>query len=375
MTGPDADRLTAWLTRWCEIASDRTTPAGQVAMADEVVAALAPIAGDVRRESVGPAGLPLVRARSAERAGPRVLLVGHLDTVPHDGPGPAPATHVEGGRLYGRGTADMKGGLVVMVEALARAEASRHAPAWEVIVVPDEEIGTPWSADVLMAAARGAAVALVMEPATIDGGLVRRRKGVGTIRVQIDGRAAHAGRNPQDGRSAIAAMAALVAPIEQLADLAAGTYVNVTMASGGSATNVIAPHAALEVDLRVDATAEAERVMAGIATSARDVAAQHEVSIAVTGGLHRPPMPFHEGSERLFTAYRDIVRAGGGDVSWSDVGGGSDANLVAQAGVPVLDGLGVRGGDLHGPAEFAEIASIEERASALGELLRSLATM
>ncbi len=369
-----SDRLVALLRSWCEIASDRTTPTGLEVMADQLAAALTPIAGDVRRESVGPAGLPLVRARSVERPGGRVLLVGHLDTVPHDGPGSTPLTRVERGRLFGRGAADMKGGLVVMVEALARAEARGQAPPWEVMIVPDEEIGTPWSADALFAAAGEARVALVLEPATADGGLVRRRKGVGTIRVQFAGRAAHAGRNPQEGRSAIAAMAALVAPAEQLADVSAGTFVNVTMASGGTATNVIAARAGIEIDVRVDTSAEADRVRAGVAALAEQVAATHGVAVEVAGGLHRPPMPVHDGSERLFTSYRDIVRAGGDDVTWHDVGGGSDANLVAQAGIPVLDGLGVRGGDLHGPNEFAEIASIEQRAEALCRLLGVLRT-
>lgn len=368
----DSGRLTELLARWCGIASDRGAPAGQAAMADELVAALTPIAATVRSDAAGPEQVPLVRARSADRDGARVLLVGHLDTVPHDDGGAGPVTRIADGRLYGRGSADMKGGLVVMLEALARAEAGGRAPAWEALIVSDEEIGTPWCRDALMEAATTAAVAIVLEPAMPDGGIVRSRKGVGTVELRIAGRAAHAGRNPTDGRSAIRALADLVGAIEDLADDAAGTSVNVTMAAGGNAPNVVAAHASLTVDFRVRSLAESDRVMASIATAAEMAGTTRGVAVTVVGGLNRPPMAAHPESEVLFATYRAIVRRHGGDVSWNDVGGGSDANFVAQAGIPVLDGLGVRGGNLHGPAEFAEIASIEERADALAELLIAL---
>jgi glutamate carboxypeptidase len=276
------------------------------------------------------------------------------------------------GRIVARGSADMKGGLVVMVEALTRVEAGGSPPSWHVVMVPDEEIGTPWSRTILREAADQSTVALVFEPATANGGLVRRRKGVGTIAITIAGRAAHAGRNPWEGRSAIAAMADLIPRIDALGNRAAGTYVNVTTATAGSAANVIAATARLQVDVRVDSASESERVLAGIGDAARTVGTDRGVEVMVTGGLHRPAMVANPAADALVELYRTAAAVRGLEISWTDVGGGSDANLIAQAGIPVLDGLGVVGGDLHGPDEYALIDSLDERADLTRDLLAAI---
>lgn len=368
----DIDRLTDELVRWCAIPTHEDAPEGQRRMADALVDALEPVMTTTACVPVGPAHLPVVHAASFRPGERPVLLVGHYDTVPHDGDASEPTCTIRDGRLYARGAADMKGGLVVLVEAIRRAAALERCPPVEVVIVPDEEIGTPWSRRLLMDAAHRARVALVMEPATVDGGLVRRRKGVGTVAVDITGRAAHAGRNPSEGRSAIAAMAAIVAAVDALGDDAAGTTVNVTTVTGGSAANVIAAHAHMQVDVRVETIAEGARVTAAIAAITERVARSHDVSAQVTGGMHRPPMPRSAVADGLVASYRTTAAARGLDISWTDVGGGSDANLVAQAAIPVLDGLGVCGGDLHGPSEFADLASLCERAELLAELLMSL---
>jgi glutamate carboxypeptidase len=362
----------ATLARWCAIPSHAGDPAGRRRMADELARAFGGL-GRASLEPVGPESDPLVRVRSPARPGGRVLLVGHYDTVPNDGGGPTPAVAVAGDRILARGAADMKGGLVVVLEALRLLEdGPGAAPAWEVVVVPDEEIGTPWSRGSLADAARGAAAALVFEPALPDGRIVRARKGVGTLRLEVVGRPAHAGRDPHRGRSAVAALAELVGRVEACGDPATGTVVTVTTIAGGSAPNVVPGSAAADVDVRVDAAPEAERVLAAIGSAAREVAAARGVAIESHGGVHRPPLIPTPAAEELFRAYRDGARALGVAVDWADVGGGSDANLLAHAGPPVLDGLGPVGGGLHSPDEYALIPSLDERAALAAALMRAL---
>jgi glutamate carboxypeptidase len=363
----------ATLARWCAIPSHAGDPAGARRMAGEVAAALGEL-GQAALEPVGPGGEPLVRARSAPRPGPRALLVGHYDTVPHDGEGPAPPVVREGDRMVARGAADMKGGLVVMLGALRRLEAGAGAaPAWEALIVPDEELGTPWSRGPLADAARGAAAALVFEPALPDGRIVRARAGVGSLGLRAAGRAAHAGREPHLGRSAVAALAELVGRVEELTDPAAGTVATVTSIAGGLAPNVVPAGATAAVDLRARSAGDADRVVAAIRAAAAEVGARREVAIEIDGGFHRPPMAVGPATERLFAAYREGARRHGAAIDWADVGGGSDANLLAAAGIPVLDGLGAVGGGLHAPDEYALVASLDERAALAAALLARIA--
>lgn len=352
------------LGRWCAIPSHAGDPVGQRRMAEEVGRGFIELGARVDREPVGPDGLPALRVRSAARTGRRVLLVGHYDTVPHDGAARDPDVVIDGERLQARGAADMKGGLVVMIAALALVEevVLGSPPPWEAVIVPDEEIGTPWSRSLLAEASQGAAGALVFEPSLPDGRIVRARKGVGTITIDVRGQAAHAGRDPDGGRSAIAALSELVAPLERLTDRSAGTTVAVTTIRGGSAPNVIPADAVAQVDLRVERPSESARVVADIERLCGETARRHELEIAIGGGVHRPPRPAGAAAQALFETYREAGRLMGLDIDWVDVGGGSDANLI-PCEVPVLDGLGVVGGGLHGPDEYADLASLPVRAA------------
>ena len=368
------DEMTDCLVSWCAIPSHAGATAGQAQMVNELSHSFGRLADGVRREPVGPGSIDVFRAWSPTRAGQTVLLVGHYDTVPHDGGADEPSVVIDGDRLIARGSADMKGGLVVMLEALGLVERqSRRAPAWEVMIVPDEEIGSPWSRDLLLEAAGRCGVALVLEPAPPSGGLVRGRKGAGTLEVEIIGRAAHAGRNPQEGRSAIAALAEMIVAIEATEDPALGTQVNVTTVEGGSAPNVVPGAACAQVDVRADHPNEATRVIAELEARTREIAFRRGVDVSLTGGMNRPPKPVDAATEALFGLYRDGAAKRGVDIGWEDVGGASDANLIAPAGIPILDGLGVRGGDLHGHGEYAVIDSLPERAGLLADLLMTLA--
>jgi glutamate carboxypeptidase len=305
----------------------------------------------------------------------QVLLAGHYDTV--YGPGhpfrgavlPDPHT------LVGPGALDMKGGLVVMLGALEALEAAPASDGigWEVLITPDEEIGSPHSRPLLREAAARHDLALVFEPAQAGGALVRGRLGTGVVAVTARGRAAHAGRNPREGRNAIVALAEVLTAVPALAE-ELGVLLNVGSVAGGGPTNVVPERAQAELDLRVRHADDVGRTIARLTATAREIGTRHEVALDIAVDMNRPPMEVDARAERLFAAYRDCARTLGVAVDWADVGGGSDANLLAAAGLTCLDGIGPRGGLPHSSEEFCELASLPERAAIAALLLQRLAT-
>ena len=359
------------LAHWCAIPSHEGDSDGQRRMADALERELESFTASLERRAVGPEQLPALRVRSPEGRGRPVVLIGHYDTVVHDGPPGDPPVRREGDRLVARGAADMKGGLVVMIGAIRLLGAAGVAAPWEMVIVPDEEVGTPWSRGLIQEATRDARAGLVFEPALPDGRLVRARKGVGTLTFRLEGRAAHAGRDPHEGRSAISAAADLVHRLELGANAARGTTITITTIHGGSSANAVPSSAQVTADVRVTDTTEAKRVLAWAAAAARDVERNREVAIDVGGGVHRPPRPIGPPSLDLFDRYRTIAAEAGVQVDWCDVGGGSDANLL-RSDLAVLDGLGVVGGQLHARDEYAELPSLSERAAITAALIGSI---
>ena len=259
--------------------------------------------------------------------------------------------------------------------ALAGLEASPAAPAlgWEVLLTPDEELGAPRSLGALRAAARMADVALVFEPAADGGDVVVARRGREVLAVDVAGRAAHAGRDPWNGRSAVAALAELTLLAGRMSARDRGVSVNVGLVSGGSAVNVVPASARGEIDVRADSAADLDAVRESLASAALRVGAEWGVVAEVDRVLGCPPMARTPGAEGLAKAYAAGAASLGMRVAAVAVGGVSDANHLAATGIPVLDGLGVVGGGLHGPEEWASLASIPERAAAAALLLHDLA--
>jgi len=291
-----------------------------------------------------------------------MLFTGHMDTVyPVDHPFQT-LTHRADGTINGPGTADMKGGLAVMLAALRAIEAA-GAPqfGYEVVVNSDEETGSLSSAALLARAARGKVAALTYEPALPDGTLAGARGGTGNFSIIVRGRSAHAGRNPEDGRNAIVAAAALAVRLAEAR--APGLAVNPARIDGGGPNNVVPDLAVLRVNFRPAAAAEIARARAAIDAAVAAVAAAHDVAIAVHGGFNRPPKPVDAGAEALF----GLVAAAGADlgipIAWRATGGVCDGNNIAAAGVPVVDTMGVRGGAIHSADEFMIVDSLVERAA------------
>jgi len=293
----------------------------------------------------------------------RILLTGHSDTVyPRDHPFQR-VTRRDDGTLHGPGTADMKGGLAVMLAALEAWESGPD-PArlgYEVLVNADEETGSLSSAALIADMARGKHAALTFEPALVDGGLAGARGGSGNFAIMVRGRAAHAGRNPGEGRNALVAAAEIAV---RLADARLpGLSVNPSRIDGGGPGNVVPDLAVLRVNFRPADRAAQHAAQALLDAAVAAVAAARDVGVHVQGGFNRPPKPIDPGAARLFAAVEGAGRDLGLALSRTATGGVCDGNLIAAAGVPVVDTMGVRGGAIHSADEYLVIDSLPERAA------------
>jgi glutamate carboxypeptidase len=306
----------------------------------------------------GPAG-PHVHWRGGGE--PRVLVLGHHDTVfPLGTLAQRPFT-VAGGKATGPGVFDMKGGIVQAIHAVAALD---DAAGVEMLFTADEEVGSESSRDLLEELALACGNVLVLEPSA-DGGKVKTgRKGTGTFEVVVRGRAAHAGLEPEKGVNALVEAAYQVLTIDAFGDVRAGTTVTPTVAHVGSADNVVPAEARIRVDVRVTGPEEKRRVesLMGLLRPVHP-----EATIDVSGEINRPPMP-ESASATLFPIASEVMPG----LEGVAVGGGSDGNFTAARGVPTLDGLGAVGGGAHADHEFVLIDTMVERAALLEGILRRL---
>lgn len=285
---------------------------------------------------------------------PRVLLLGHLDTVWPLGTIRERPFTIDGDRITGPGTFDMKAGVVIMAEALRRvADAGDVA----VLLTSDEEIGSLTSRALLEREAARAGAVLVLEP-SLDGAVKIARRGGSIYRLEVHGRAAHAGLEPELGRSALAELAHQVLALPRLADDRLGTTVSPTVAHAGTVTNAIPDRAEMQIDVRAWTMGELERVHAAFSSLPTHTP---DVRVDVSGGINRPPMEDATSRDLLALARAVAERLGHGPVEAVSVGGASDGNFTAAIGAATLDGLGPRGGGAHAVDEWVSLTSIEER--------------
>lgn len=292
----------------------------------------------------------------------QLLFTGHYDTVfGADHPFQA-LTWLPDGRLNGPGTADMKGGIALMLAALRAVEGTPAAAScgYQVLIDSDEEVGSPSSAALIARAARGKAAAFTYEPALPDGTLAGARSGSGNFSIVIGGRSAHAGRNPEDGRNALLAAAELALRLE--AAIGPTLKVNPARIDGGGPNNVVPDHAILRVNFRPATPADEAHARAVLDRAVAEIAAARDVRIHVHGGFNRPPKPLDPAAERLFGLVRACGAELGLSVAWKATGGVCDGNNIAACGVPVVDTMGARGGAIHSEEEFLIPESLPERA-------------
>ena len=301
----------------------------------------------------------------------QILLLGHTDTVYARGTLEHMPFRIAGRRAMGPGVLDMKAGLVIALAAVDALRAAGTGPRRRVVCLwtPDEEIGSKCSRAAIEREARRSAAVLVLEPGTGPRGKLKTaRKGVGEFLLEISGRAAHAGVNPQQGVNAVHELALQIAGVARFADPRRGITVNADVVAGGTRTNVIAASARAQVDVRCTRAADMRRIEARF-RALRPILPG--AKLRVSGGMDRPPMERRVAAQ-LFERARLLGRELGLRIEESFTGGGSDGNFTAALGVPTLDGLGGFGGGAHTPGEFVTTRSLAQRAALLALLLRTL---
>jgi len=318
---------------------------------------IAPVIGSARFERID--GVDHARWGAAH---PRVLLLGHIDTVWPLGTIDRLPFAVDGDRCSGPGVFDMKGGIVSAAESLALAV---RADDVGVLLTADEEIGSPTSRGLLERVASESRAVLVLEP-SIGGAVKVARRGGSMYTLEVTGRAAHAGLEPENGVNALVEMARHVIELPGIGDARLGTTVSPTVAQAGTATNVIPEHASVRVDVRAWSLDELERVDRVI-RDRRPV--DPDTRLEVLGGVNRPPMEEHCSVDLLNLARRVSAAHGDPDLRSAAVGGASDGNFTAALGIPTLDGLGPDGDGAHADHEWASLASIRQRAKLVAGMI------
>jgi glutamate carboxypeptidase len=366
------DRYLAELEELVNIDCGSYTPEGVNAVATHVVAELARLGADVERiphHSIegDPQLGDLVVGRLAGE-GPRLLLIGHMDTVFGPGTVAERPFRRNGERATGPGTSDMKGGLLAGLHAVAALRETGATPAITFVANPDEEIGSPFSGHHIRALAAEHDAALVLECARANGDIVSARKGVADLAITFHGRAAHAGVEPEKGHNAILAAARAVEALHALNGKWKGVTVNAGVIAGGTRPNVIAAECRLEVDLRAPTARAFDEARSAVTSIVAEPAVRGVIADLREAAMHRP-MEATPATKRLAQLAISVAAELGLELHDAATGGASDANTTSAEGVPTLDGLGPIGGDDHSDDEWLDLSSVVSRTTLLAALI------
>ena len=369
------------LISWCGINSGSQNPDGLFRMMEALKTGFSCLPGRIREMELAQTpgrGLQLI---CRPQAPVQVFLNGHMDTVYGPEHPFQKCRLIDENILNGPGVADMKGGLLVMLKALEIFERAPFAGnlGWEVYIGPDEEIGSPGSARILQDAARRHHLGLVFESSLRDGALIRKRKGAGTFKVTAKGKSAHVGRDFSLGRNAVAALCNFVSEVQRLNGEIPGAIFNVGNISGGGPVNIVPEYAAAQFNIRIDRCEDIAVIQNCIRELLCKANRQEDLHLEMDGTFNRPPKELTPQIEQLFGFYKDCARDHcardlGMSLDWRDSGGCSDGNNLAVAGLPTLDTLGVRVGDIHSDKEHVYLDSLPERIRLTALFLMKLAT-
>ncbi|HUS23417.1 MAG TPA: hydrolase [Candidatus Binatia bacterium] len=377
------------LLRLAAINSGSANAAGVAAVADRMESLFAPLGaraerlslpplrttaddGSLREQAIGPA----LRLRQRTDAPLRVFLSGHLDTV-FAADHPFQSARMAGDdRVHGPGVADLKGGLLVMWLALSALERSpwRDRIGWEVVLNPDEEIGSEGSAPLFVEGAKRNHFGLVFEPSFPDGHLAGERKGSGNFDVVVHGRAAHAGRDFALGRNAIRAAADVARALDALNGQRGEVTINVGYVHGGGPTNIVPDRCVLKFNVRTTRPEDELWLHEELGRIGREVQQHDGLRLELRGSFTRAPKVTTPAIGRLSDLIADCGRQIGLSLEFRPTGGCCDGNNLAAAGLPNVDNLGVVGGEIHSDREFMRVSSIGERAQLSALLLLRLAS-
>ncbi|MCH9763401.1 MAG: hydrolase [Gammaproteobacteria bacterium] len=329
------------------------------------------LSGDETHRAVG----PILYLRKRPHLSRRVLLSGHMDTVFNQTHPFQTITELKPGILNGPGVTDMKGGLIAMLHALDAFEQTdiSKSMGWDVVINADEELGSPASAAFLKKIRANYQAALVYEPAVnIDGEFARNRKGSGKFTLVAGGKTAHAGRAFKAGRNAIIYLAKALLEVNQLNQNTRNITFNIGEIAGGKALNIVPDVAVAKLDIRTCHPDDEAWVMLQFQRMIKQL--EHEdYTLTLHGAFGRPVKQVNAASKTLFKRLQALAESQGATLNWQDTGGCSDGNNLAEAGLAVIDTLGVRGGNIHSPEEFLVVDSLIERAHLTALLLTDLA--
>ena len=384
MSGPLARQILAALqTRQAEVEAfiqslvEVESPSGDMEGSRAVVDLLAqaasklPCVDAVERVDVPDFGQHLV-IRAFQKQD-QILMVGHTDTVHSRGSLSERPWRREAGKIYGPGIFDMKANCALAIEVLRTLVELQATPAHGVTLVLtcDEEVGSlsGWPFIEQAAKAQPVRCAFVMEPPASGGRVKTSRKGTGIFAIKVEGKAAHAGLEPEKGASAILELARQTEQLHAINHSGSGITLNVGVVHGGTRSNVVAAEAHGEIDVRFSTTAESEEIER-ILSNLEPV--DDRTKVFVSGGINRPPMERTAAVVELFEKARAIAADLDFDLGEAQVGGASDGNFLAALGIPVLDGLGISGDGAHAVHEHIEADDICRRGALIGDLILSV---
>jgi glutamate carboxypeptidase len=369
----DAEEILAGIREWVEVETPSNDGAAVNKLVDNVERQLRDVGQKIERVP-GAAGFgDVLIGRSPWGEGDKgILVVAHLDTVhPHGSLAGPMKWRREGDVVFGPGIYDMKAGGHMAYYAyrhLVRLGRTTKLPI-TFLFVPEEEVGSPTSREIIEREARRSKYALVLEPARDGGKIVLARKGTVIMKLRTRGRASHAGVRHQDGRSAIKEMAHQILALEAMTDYETGLTVSVGTIAGGTGTNVVPAECEVTLDMRIPSAELVEECLARVRTlKVKDP----DVTLEVEGGLNRPPYETNDGIRALYEHARGLAAEIGFDLQGVKTGGGSDGNFTAALGIPTLDGLGADGKGAHAIDEQIYVSSLEPRTQLLVRLFETL---
>ncbi|MGP4041232.1 M20 family metallopeptidase [Gracilibacillus sp. D59] len=316
----------------------------------------------------------IVRKKNVDPSKPTILILTHMDTVFEKGTAKERPFSIKGNRAYGPGVIDMKASLVSVYYAInALLESEKESVGQvEILLTSDEEIGSQTSRELIEKHARNKKFALVMEPARKNGAIVSARRGKGLYTLEVIGKAAHSGIEPEKGRSAIEELAYKIIQLYDITDEEEGIHVNVGLIEGGTSVNTVSDHATAQVDVRFRTQEQAEEIKEQIAT----IMASTEVDgtkVNMEGDINRPPMEKTEQTEKLLRIIKRVGDELDIFIKDTETGGGSDASFTSALGIPTVDGLGPVGGRAHRESEYLELESFIPRTLLLAHVIDELA--
>ena len=363
-------QMQARLREIVELESPSTNKSSLDRLGERLVEMLAPLNPNIKIDSQRLAGDNIV-ANWPDNSGNTnggFLLLCHFDTVHALGMLSENPIRVSNGKMYGPGIIDMKASIIQVIFALQTLQDNDRWPASPItlLLTSDEEVGSESSRALIESLGRNADLVLCMEPALPEGELKTARKGVARFDVITKGKASHSGAAHEDGINAIEEMAHQIIALQKLTDYASGSTISVGKVTGGTRTNVVPDECHITVDMRVPTPSEAERMIKLVKNLKPCVPGG---AIHITGGIEREPMPRTPEIAKAFQRASQIGETIGISLQEGSTGGGSDANIIAPYGIPILDGLGPQGDGAHTNNESLTLASMAARTALLAGIL------